>query len=384
MQISPRQRTVLLWSLLIVGGAALLTWGLWPTPREVEVVAVTRQAIEVQRVDQGYAQVRDLYRVSAPVSGQLQRVTLEPGDAVEAGALLAQLRPIASTPLDSRSAAEADAAVAVARAQLAQTEAALASARDLLQRNQALQARGLIAERDLAQSRSTEREAAAAVAAALAALQQAQARVDWETAPSGQLLELRAPTDGQVLRVLRESEGPVAAGEALLELGDPSRLEVVAEFLSQEAADVQPGARSQIEAWGGEPLAATVRRVEPLGELKISALGVEERRVRILLDLDSAPATLGHGYQVDVRITVQRREAALAVPLEALVREATGWAVWRLREGTVERVAVSVGVTDGRVREVLDGLQEDDAVVLYPPPGLISGQTVRQLPPSSR
>jgi HlyD family secretion protein len=350
----------------------------------VEVVAVTRQAIEVQRVDQGYAQVRDLYRVSAPVSGQLQRVTLEPGDAVEAGALLAQVRPIASTPLDSRSAAEADAAVSVARAQLAQTEAALASARDLLQRHQALQARGLIAERDLAQSRSTEREAAAAVAAALAALQQAQARVDWETAPSGQLLELRAPTDGQVLRVLRESEGPVAAGEALLELGDPSRLEVVAEFLSQEAADVQPGARAQIEAWGGEPLAATVRRVEPLGELKISALGVEERRVRILLDLDSAPATLGHGYQVDVRIAVQRREAALAIPLEALVREATGWAVWRLREGTVERVAVSVGVTDGRVREVLDGLQEDDAVVLYPPPGLISGQTVRQLPPSSR
>jgi HlyD family secretion protein len=185
---------------------------------------------------------------------------------------------------------------------------------------------------------------------------------------------------GQVLRVLRESEGPVAAGEALLELGDPSRLEVVAEFLSQEAADVQPGAPAQIEAWGGEPLAATVRRIEPLGELKISALGVEERRVRILLDLDSAPATLGHGYQVDVRITVQRREAALAVPLEALLREADGWAVWRLRDDTVERVAVRVGVTDGRLREVLDGLQEGDAVVLYPPPGLTSGQAVRQAP----
>lgn len=378
MPLSARQRAYLLWIVIAVICAGLIAWGLRPTPRELDVVNVTRQRIDVQRVDQGYTQVRELYRINSPVAGQLQRIDLEPGDAVAAGDVLARLLPASSTPLDARSAAEAGAAVAVAQAQLNQAEAAYGSAQDLLERNQSLYARKLVPERELTQTRALQREAAARLAAARSALQQAQTRVGWDTAPSGQEWLLRAPATGRVLRRLRESEGPVAAGEPLLEIGDPSRLEVVAEFLSQEAAGLQPGAEAQIEAWGGDPLPATVRRIEPLGELKISALGVEERRVRILLDLAEVPAALGHGFQLDARITVQRRDDALAVPLEALLRDGAGWRVWRLRDERAESVAVEVGVSDGRVREVLSGLQPGDVVVLYPPEGLQVGERVER------
>jgi HlyD family secretion protein len=193
----------------------------------------------------------------------------------------------------------------------------------------------------------------------------------------GRLVEVRAPIAGVVLRRHVDSAGPVAAGQVLLELGDPADLEVVAEFLSQDAVVFVPGAKATIEGWGGTPVPARVARVEPVGELKISALGVEERRVRVRLDFDTPPPGLGHGYQVDARVVADTRADVLVVPLEALVRDGSGWRAWVVVDGRVEARPVEVGATDGRMREIVRGLADGEVVVVDPSRDLVAGTRVR-------
>lgn len=378
--LTARRRSLLAWAGLALVAASWIGWALQPAPRQLDSSRVERGAIALERVDQGIARVRELYRIDAAVAGELERITLEAGDPVTAGDTLARLRPLASTPLDPRSRQQAEAALAVAQAQQNQAEAAQTSADDFLRRAESLFGRQLIAERELTQAKAVAREARARVDAAIAARRQAEALLASSAEPSDGVLSLRAPISGVVLRRFREHAGPVAAGTPLLELGDPADLEIEAEFLSQEAATVTAGAQAQIEAWGGSPIAATVRRVEPLGELKVSALGVEERRVRILLDPAEIPAGLGHGYQVDVRIEIEARAAALTLPLEALVRRGEGWQVWAVIAGRARARAVEVGLSDGRRREIISGVEEGETVLLYPPNDLAEGEAVEVTP----
>jgi len=378
--MKPRQRTGLALVLVLAGVVLAFVWAWWPKPRDVQLAEVRLTPLKVQRVDQGYARVRDLYVVTTPVAGTMGRIELEPGDAVVVGDVLATLAPLASTPLDPRASAMADAAVDTARAQVRQADAAAASARDMRVRSDQLFVERLIPERELTSVRAAEREAEARLSAARASLRQAEVNASWETRAGSRALELTSPINGVVLRRWHESAGAVAVGTALLELGNTADLEVVAEFLSQEAAGIEVGAEATIEAWGGAPLSAVVSRVEPLGELKISALGVEERRVRVILQLKEPAPKLGHGYQVDARITVLFRDSVVVVPLEALQRVGDGWRVFVAEAGVVKPVTVTVGAFDDRVREIVSGLSAGQSVVVSPPADLVAGTSIRAVP----
>lgn len=378
--MKPRQRTGLTLGLVLAGVVLAFAFAWWPKPRDVQLAEVRLMPLKVERVDQGYARVRDVYVVTTPVAGTMARIELEPGDAVVAGEVLATLAPLASSPLDPRSSAMADAAVDTARAQVRQAEAAAGLARDMRERSDRLFADRLIPERELTSVRAGEREAEARLSAARANLRQAEVNASWETRAGSRALELTSPITGVVLRRWHESAGAVAVGTALLELGDPRDLEVVAEFLSQEAAGIEVGADATIEAWGGAPLSAVVSRVEPLGELKISALGVEERRVRVILQLKEPAPKLGHGYQVDARVTVLNRDSVVAVPLETLQRIGDGWRVWVAEAGRVSPVTVTVGAHDDRIREIIAGLSAGQSVVVSPPADLVAGTSISAVP----
>lgn len=375
-----RRRTRLAWASLLLILLLSALAALWPRSREFELVEVGIGSLRIERSDRGVTRMRELHPLAAPTAGVLERVTLEPGDAVEAGQVLARLRPLQSTPLDARSAATARAELAAAEAGLRQAEAHAASARDARQRLEASGQRGLVSERELTAARALDREAAAAVGAARAAVEQARSRLALTLPDAEGRIELRAPVAGVLLKRHLQGEQPVAAGQLLLEIGAPASLEVVGDFLSQDAVLFAPGAPARIEGWGGASLPARVERVEPLGELKVSALGVEEQRVHVILQLDAVPPGLGHGYQVEAFVQVREARDVLVLPIESLRREQDGWRVWRVEDGRLRARAVEVGDSDGRQREIVAGLERGDRVLRFPPPGNLEGQRVRAAP----
>jgi HlyD family secretion protein len=367
-----------LWIVAGVLAAAFVAYMLWPRPLEVDAVAVTRGDVVEELVDEGRARMHDVYVVSAPVAGRVLRVAIEPGDTVQKDEVIARMSRAAAGFLDTRSdlaaraalnAAQANARAATAQAELAQRE--LARARQLA-------AARLVSEAAID-------EAAARAAAAQASQQAAEAEVlrsrSALLAPErvdGSLVAIRAPVAGRVLRVPQESEAVIAAGAPLVEIGDPSRLEVVAEFLSQDAVRMRVGAAATIDNWGGPPLAARVERIEPVARTKVSALGVEEQRTNVVLELLPAPevARLGHDFRVDARVVVAERREVLRLPLGALFRTGEEWSVFRIESGRARRVAVQVAESDGRYRAIVDGLSEGDMVVAFPASAVVDGVRV--------
>lgn len=377
MPSASRRRTAIAWLGVLVLLLALAALVLWPRPRSGELATVERGVLRVERSDRGTTRFRDIHPLVAPAAGVLERIPLEPGDAVSAGQPVARLRPLAATPLDARSLAAVRAELGAAQAAVRQAQAAADSARDARVRLDGAAGRGLVSERELSAARSTEAEAVAAVAVARARQREVEARLALQHPDAEGRIALAAPIDGVLLRRAVQGEQTVAAGQLLVEIGDPATLEVVGDFLSQDAVGFVPGAPARIEAWGGAALAARVQRVEPLGTLKVSALGVEEQRVNVILGLDAPPATLGHGYQVEVAISVREVADAVLVPVESLRREAEGWSVWKLVDGRLQRQPLRVGDSDGRRREVLEGLAPGDRVLRYPPAEDLSGQRFR-------
>ncbi|WP_171014004.1 efflux RND transporter periplasmic adaptor subunit [Chitinivorax sp. B] len=377
MTWNARQRSLIVWITILVALLVAAIWALWPAPRQIQSVVVTQGPMQIERVDQGITRVRDLYVVSTPVSGRLDRIQIEPGDKVQAGQILARLRASPATPLDERRAAEATAAALAARSRLMEAETRARLAKEELQRAQGLIAQHMIADNAFSSARTASLEAQARVATARAEWQQAQAAASWQLQPGSGVLAVQAPSDGVVLKRQIQSETVVGPGTPLLEIGNLQQLEVMAEFLSEEAVRMQPGAPAFIEAWGGAPVTAHVLRIEPAAERKISALGVEEQRVKVILNLNQVPAGLGHGYRVDARVVIASKDKVLRLPVEALIRDGNGWAVWRIRNDRIERVAVKVGETDGRVMEIIDGLSLGDHVVHYPAPDLKAGEPVK-------
>ncbi len=375
--------------------AGLLAIALWPRATTVEAGAVSRGALVVTVDEEGTTRVRDRFIVSSPLAGRVLRIELEPGDSVKRGQTVASVRAEVPPLLDERARAEAQAAVDSARAALGRARAEEERTRATL----AQQQRELTRVRELAQNRVVSsqeldaREADATIAAesvkaavfaveaATSELRRAQARLTpTSNDPAGRVVAVRAPAGGVVLKRTHESETIVPAGEPLLEIGDPQRLEIVSDLLSTDAVRVKVGARVIVEQWGGDTqIAARVRRVEPAGFTKISALGVEEQRVNVVLDFTdpaAARVALGDAYRVDVRIVVWEASDVVKVPTSALFREGTKWAVYRIEEGRARRTIVELGHQTGVEAEVRAGLDAGARVVIHPGDALADGARV--------
>lgn len=385
----------LLAALAVVGG--LLAVAMWPRTIVVDMAPASRGRLTVTVDEEGITRVRDRFVVSAPLTGRVLRIELEPGDAIKRGQTVARVRAEAPPLLDERARKEAQAAVDSARAALGRARADEQRARaslDQMQREltrvRELASHRVVSPQELeareADARIAEASVSAAVFSAEAAgsdLQRAIARLN-PTNPdaAGRVVVVNSPADGVVLKRLRESESLVPAGEPLLEIGDPRRLEIVADLLSTEAVRILPGARAFIEHWGGnETLEAKVRRVEPAGFTKVSALGVEEQRVNVVLDFvnpSAAWAALGDAYRVEVRIVVWEAMDVLKVPTSALFREGTNWAVYAVKGGRAQRTRVELGRQTGQDAEVTSGLVEGARVVVHPPDTLTDNARVTE------
>ena len=390
-RIVPNRRVLI--SVLVV--VALAGVAVWPSAVAVEIGSVARGPLSVTIDEEGQTRVCDRFIVSAPVAGRVMRIELEPGDRVRRGAIVARVRPEAPPLLDARTRAEAQAAVESARAALGRARAdeqhvraeSLQAQREL-KRTRELADAALVAKQDL-----EARESAAQVAeeslnaavftvrAATSELQRAEARLNPADGNTGAIVTVTAPVSGVVLKRIRESESVVPAGEPLIEIGDPGRLEIIADLLSSDAVRIAPGARATIEQWGGQKvLDAKVRRIEPAGFTKVSALGVEEQRVNVVLDFTdpaAAWAALGDAYRVEVRIVTWETDTAMQVPTSALFRVGSDWAVYRVEEDRARRVVVKVGHQTGQQAEVKEGLTPGDRVILHPSDTLDDGVRIR-------
>ena len=375
--------------------AAIAAVALWPESMEVDVVQAARGPMRVTIDEEGETRVRQRFVVSAPVSGRLQRIELEPGDRVVRGkTVVARLTPAASPLIDTRSRAELTAAVEAARAAIGQARAerdraaaALARARSTLARQQELAKAGAIARDQLEAAETSVRTAEEAhraaeftITRAEYELQLARARLEGPAGAGGRTVDVVAPIDGTVLRRIRESESVVPVGEPLIEIGDPAQIEIVADLLSTDAVRVPEGAPVLIEQWGGShPLEARVRRVEPSGFMKVSALGVEEQRVNVVIDFaDSAGGArqLGDGYRVEVRIVVWEEDDVVKVPVGSLFRSGDGWAAFVVDEGVARLQPVQLGQRNDTEGQILEGLSPGQNVVLHPPDTLTDGMRV--------
>lgn len=399
--------------------AVLLVIALRPTPIEVELASVSRGAMRVTVDEEGMTRIRDKFLMTAPIAGVISRIEMEPGDRVRRGDVFATIHPERPPLLDARTRAErragveaARAAVSAARAEEQRAAAVLANAQSELRRVRPLNKAGAIADAELdtyeTQAKSAEeahRAALAAVAQAASELEAARAALLDDAAPvgglgtnggrggdstaatgsrtrarSGRAVSLRIPVDGVVLRRLRESESVVPAGEGLLEVGDPQRLEVVADFLSTDAVRIPAGAAVIVDQWGGgRSLDGRVRRVEPSGFTKVSALGVEEQRVNVIIDFTDpvdAWQALGDGFRVEVRAVLWEAPNVLKAPVGSLFRQGEAWAVYVERDGRAERRTVTIGHRNDREAEVTNGLREGERVVMHPSDTLTPGSRV--------
>lgn len=391
--MASRFRVPVLTTLGAAAVAGLLVWAMWPKPVPVDIAMVERGTLEVTVIDEGVARIRDIYVVSAPIAGKVLRSPLQVGDRVTANeTVVAQVEPTAPAFLDIRARREAEAAVSAARAAVELAEAKqreataqLDFARSEYERSAALSRRGIVSDRALAQARVSVSSAEAEIASAAATLEvrrreleSSEARLigPGETqmvdeAPERCCIRLHPPVDGEVLKIHHESETVVIAGTPLLEIGDRKRIEIVVDLLSTDAVRVNEGANALIHGWGRpERLAARVRRVEPAGFTKVSALGVEEQRVRVILDLADPPERrvgLGHDYRVVANIIVEEHEDVLLLPLSALFRRGQQWACFVVgADGRAEPRDLEIGSRDLLHAAVLAGLEEGEQVVIHP------------------
>jgi len=386
-----RRRAILGAGLLLA--AALLILALLPDPVEVEVEPVRLGSLEVWIEEDGRTRAVDRYLVTAPVAGRLDRIALREGAHVPAGAAIARVEPLPLDPrLRGQLQAQLTAAVARERAAataIAQAKAAAAQAARELERRRRLAEQGALAteqlERYALELRLREEEVEAAQqAAAAAAAEVASARsalLDAGTGaagtPASGVVAVRAPVAGTVLRVPERSARTVAQGEPLLEIGDADVLEIVVDVLSTDAVRIRPDMPAEIHGWGGEPLAACVARVEPAAFTRVSALGVEEQRVNVVLSLKEVPPPgLGDGYRVDARVLVWAADAVLIAPAAALFRAGDGWRAFVVEDGRARLRDVGVGERSGSSMQVLTGLAEGDLVIRFPSDALEDGTRV--------
>ena len=395
----PSRRSIGL-AILVAVAAAALAWGFRPQPVAVEIGGVKRAPLAVTVEEEGRTRVRDRFEISAPVAGFVRRLDLDVGDGVARNQVVAELEPLRSTVLDPRTQAVAEAQVASAEYALQAAEqktlAAEAEARraehEYTRRKKLRESGGvsqeevdtaeLLARRTVAEQRS----AAFAVEVARFELEAARTALSYSAADPaaapGERVAVRSPVAGRVLRLVRRSEGVVAAGEVLIEVGDAAALEVEVDVLSSDAVRIAPGTLVRLSRWGGDAdLLARVRVVEPAGFTKVSALGVEEQRVWVIADITSPPEQwqrLGDGYRVEAAFVLWQGQDVLQVPAGALFRHGEGWAVFVVEDDRAVRREVSIGHRSAEAAEVIHGLTRGERVILHPSNRVDDGTRVRE------
>jgi HlyD family secretion protein len=386
-----------------IGSAALL-FGLLavlfaPDPIAVDTALARHGPMTVTVSSEGRTRVKEQYEVAAPLAGRLLRVRLKAGDSVVAGeTIIGIIEPPQPQFHDSRLSAEleakvraADAARALALADLERAKADFQFAKREYERNRSLSTIGAIADRMLQQSErdAKMREAAVTVAESVvkqrvSELESARASLGVPSGTDGALIghnvEVRAPVSGRVLNVLKESESIVSPGMPLIQLGDVTKLEVMLEMLSEDAVKVREGASATLEGWGGKQLNAQVRRIEPSGFTKVSALGIEEQRVRVLLDFTDPPETwqtLGNGYRVNAKIVIWNHDNVLKVSMGGLFRDGNRWACFVITDNSAQLRHLEIGHFTDAEAEVVDGLAEGASVILHPSDRISGGTPVK-------
>jgi HlyD family secretion protein len=384
-----RKRRWLPWIgvLVIVG---LIVLGLWPKPLPVETAKATVGTLRATVNEEGKTRIKQRYVVSAPVAGQLRRIPFKPGAEIKAGeTVIAVIDPPAPIILDARTRGAAEARRDTAAANLERARAQHRFAQIELQRSEKLFAEKTLSEQQFENAQWRETAAAKEMSAAESALRQAEVELAEFNGAVGAPgvarapAEIRAPAGGRVLRVFEESSRAVTVGMPLVEIGDPTDLEVIVEALSRDGAAVGPGTRVLLEQWGGEtPLEARVRLVEPAAFTKISALGVEEQRVNVVADIITPieeRRSLGDSFRVEARIVVWETDQTLKVPSGALFRRGSQWAAFVVVDGRARLRQVQAGRTSGAETQVLNGLKEGDEVILYPGDRIQEGQRVKRI-----
>lgn len=383
----PHRRARLITAGVVVAVIGGIAYAMRPTPMAVDAAPVRvgpmQTTIEVDAV----TRVRDHFAIAAPVGGMVQRLTLREGDPVARGDVVATIvtPPVFATERRAL-AARVDAAHAArlqADARVTQAAQALAQAVRDHGRARTLHEAGGIADRDaeLAALTETNRRAELGTAEAqrriaIAELTQAQAALSGATGSEGATTLVRAPASGRVLGMPERSARLVAPGAPLLTVGDPRTLEIAADVLSSDAAAVRRGQTVILRGWGGAPLQGIVRSIEPSARTRISALGVEEQRLTVVVDVPNAPPTLGDGYRLDASIVVWEGRDVLTVPAGALLRSDQGWELFAIRDGRAQRVRVQIGHVGSGVAEVLGGVRRGERVVVFPPDALRAGMRV--------
>ena len=396
MNVNVQWRRRILWGLIGLAGAWGLFLGFRPQPIEVDTGVAIRAELRVTLDQEGRTRVLDRYLVTAPVAGYARRLRLEVGQAVTQGAVLLELEPVRADPLDARRRAEAQARMAAAasgvsvveqRVQASASQAELAQAELLRVRALRLQGHVSAAAEDraasAAQSSSAEwRSAQFALATARHELEAARAVLQPAgTRSSAEWVAVRAPVAGTVLKIAHKSEGTVSTGQPLVEIGDPAALEVEVDVLSADAVRLHPGTRVVFERWGGQgALEGVVRVIEPAGFTKVSALGVEEQRVWVVVAFTS-PATqwarLGDGYRVEASFVLWEGRDVLQIPAGALFRDGDGWAVYAVAQGQAHKRSVQVGQRTGLRAEIISGIQVGERVINHPDDRIHDGVAVR-------
>ena len=397
---------------IVVAGLALgvLVWFAWPAPLVVDIGIVSKGPMEVTIDDDGKTEVRHVYTVSAPIAGKVLRisqpagdegVSRHVGDQVTANeTVVAVMQPTVPGFIDFRTREEAEAAVAAAdgavkyaESEVHRLEAAVTFYRAEFVRTQALARTQTVSVQALDKAKFDAESNEASLASAKAQVQVWQsvraslaARLidpSGAVSPSnpGCCIQLRAPVSGRVLKINQESEAPVQAGTPLIEIGDPLDLDVVADLLSTDAVQIKIGAPVRIDGWGGPSIRGRVTKVDPAGFLKVSALGIEEQRVRTTIDFTDPPefwSRLGHDYRVIVHITAWSASDALTAPVAALFRQGENWAVYAVEDGRAQVRQITIGHRNNRSAEVLSGLSAGDRVILHPSDRIQQGISVAQ------
>lgn len=400
--MSVTTKRLVIWALLALPIAVLIAFAFRPRPIPADLATVGRGPLTVTVSEEGETQIRDVYEVAAPLGGRLLRIDLEAGDLVAAGTtLIAELQPIDPSFLDLRTIAELRSAVQAAEAALALAEANVERAKARVAFDETDLARVIrLADRDTVSERRLD-EAKLSLRTARAELAQARATRDMRThelartrsqliTPADTLgqrgecpcVPVLAPVDGEILRVLEESETVVEPGTVLAEIGDPRDLEIVADFLSADAVRIDPGHKVLIKDWGGDAvLTGEVTRIEPYAFTKVSALGIEEQRVNVHVDFTDPPEAyerLAHGFRVEAAVVLWEADDVLKVPLTALFRRGSEWALFAVEDGIARERLVGVGRSNGLETEIVSGLGVGDTIVLHPGGRIEDGAAVTQ------
>lgn len=394
-----RKRRLAVAAMMGALAIAFFAWALAPRPIEVDTALIERGDLSVTVVEEGRTRVREMYTLSAPLAGRLERVIVEPGDTVIGGeTVLARLRPSAPGFRDRRTQAELENSVAAAIAareaavaDVARADAEFVEAAASFDRDRRLLAQGNIAQARMDRTRAARDAARAARDASRSLLRAREAEVARAEAAliepvSGEedtlascCIELRAPINGVVLHLHRESEAVLPSGTPILDIGDPTDLEIYAEILSVDAVNVNANDRVRIDGWGGPSLVGHVSKIEPAAFTKVSALGIEEQRVNVVIDVDSPVETwggLGHQFRVDVHIETWHGQNLVVAPDPALFRRGGHWALFVIENGRALERIVKRGEANGQAAEIQEGLAPGDEVVLYPPDDLRNGSRV--------